>query len=137
MFGRLILNIPDLISARAGGHGRGRRVQTVAVSPYWTSLAIRTASASSSKGMTATTGPKISSCATVWSLDPSEHGRRIEGAVAVGRLAAGDDLGALLAPGLDQAVHLVAVGLRDQRAHLRLCVERIADLIARPSRRSG
>ena len=81
--------------------------------------------------MTTITGPKISSWATVCSLvDAGEHGRRVERAVALRRLAAGDDLGALAAPCLDLAVHLLAVRERDQRAHLGLGVERVADLDA-------
>ena len=40
------------------------RVQIEPERPNALSLAIRTASASSSKGTTATTGPKISSCST-------------------------------------------------------------------------
>src|SRR6185503_5798521 len=62
-----------------------------------------------------------------------EHRRRIEGAVAVERVAAGYYLDAFLAAGLDEAVHLVAVRLRDERAHLRLLVERVAGL--HPARR--
>ena len=66
--------------------------------------------------------------ATVWSSrHAGEHGRRIERAVALDRLAARDHLGALAAPGLHEAVHLLPVGLRDERAHLRLGVERVAD----------
>ena len=44
------------------------------------------------------------------------------------RLAAEHDLAALLARALDKGVHALAVRLRDQRAHLRLGVERVAHL---------
>ena len=60
-------------------------------------------------------------------FDSGEHGRRIERALAVADRSAGDDLGAFLASLLDEAVDLVAVRGRDQRADLRLRIERIAD----------
>ena len=65
------------------------------------SLAMRTASASSSNGMTAATGPKISSRAIrIVVVDVGEDGRGQVEAVAepvgVRALAAGDQLGALL-----------------------------------------
>ena len=41
----------------------GSPVQTVAISPYFTSFASRIASFSSSNGVTVTTGPNTSSCA--------------------------------------------------------------------------
>ena len=44
---------------------------TLPASPYGLSLAIRTASSSSSYGMTTSTGPKISSCAIVMVLSTS------------------------------------------------------------------
>ncbi len=46
-------------------------VHTVAARPYSVSLAIRTASSSSLKGITDRTGPKISSRAMLMSLDTS------------------------------------------------------------------
>ena len=46
----------------------------------------------------------------------------------VAGLAAGDDLRALFAARLDEAVHLVAVLGGDERADLRLGIERVADL---------
>src|SRR5581483_10870515 len=56
-----------------------------------------------------------------------EHGRHVEGALAVAELAASDYLGALLPTALDEAVHAVAMRLRDERPHLRLRIERVAD----------
>ena len=44
------------------------------------------------------------------------------------RLATEHDLGALLAGALDERVHALPVRLRDERAHLRLRVQRVADL---------
>ena len=44
------------------------------------------------------------------------------------RLPAEHDLAALLARALDEGVHALLVRLRDQRAHLRLRVERVAHL---------
>src|SRR6266540_4695386 len=60
-------------------------------------------------------------------LDRREHRRRIEGTLAVAEPAARDDLGTLLTALLDEAVHLVAMLRGDERAHLRLGIERIAD----------
>ena len=61
-------------------------------------------------------------------VDLREHGRWIERAFALERLAAGDNLSAFLAAPLDEAVHLVAVLGRDQRANLSLGLERVAHL---------
>src|SRR5207248_297594 len=47
---------------------------------------------------------------------------------AVSDLAAGDDLGPLLAAALDVAVHALAMLRRDQRPDLRFRIERIAEL---------
>ena len=92
------------------------------------SFAMRIASFSSSNGITVTTGPKISSCATsiAFSTFASTVGV-VERALAVGELAAGDDLRAFRDAALDEAVHAVAVRGRDERADLRLGVERVAD----------
>src|SRR4029079_8717943 len=49
------------------------------------------------------------------------------GALAVARLAARDDLRSLCGAALDEAVHAVAGRGRDERAHLRLRIERVAD----------
>src|SRR5581483_6041398 len=56
-----------------------------------------------------------------------DHRRRVERAGPVRYLAAGSDLRALAARTLDEAVHLLAVRGRDERAHLRLGIERVAD----------
>ena len=61
-------------------------------------------------------------------VDLREHGRRVERARPVLRLPAGHDLGSLLDALLDEAVHLAPVILGDERADLRLRVERVADL---------
>ena len=61
-------------------------------------------------------------------VDLREHGRRVERARPLLRLAAGDHLGSLLDALLDEPVHLAAVLLGDERADLRLLVEGIADL---------
>ena len=50
--------------------------------------------------------------------------------------SAGHDLSSLLAAGLDEPVHLLAVRRRDQGAHLRVGVERISDLQPPRRRRS-
>src|ERR671935_186524 len=63
--------VPALIRDASRRPRAGSAVQTVAMSPYLTSLAIRIASFSSSNGVTVTTGPKISSCETVMELSPS------------------------------------------------------------------
>src|SRR5438034_2541093 len=60
-------------------------------------------------------------------VDLRQHRRRVERALAFGRFAAGDDFRAFIAPALDVAVDPLPVLLRDQRADLRLRVERIAD----------
>ncbi len=65
MYGTLIPTVPALIRLASRGPRAGSDVQTDAISPYLTSFAIRTASASSSNGMIVTTGPKTSSCAIV------------------------------------------------------------------------
>ena len=65
VYGMLIPTVPALIRLATRWPRAGSPVHTVAISPYRTSFAIRIASFSSSKGMTVTTGPKISSCATV------------------------------------------------------------------------
>ncbi len=59
-------------------------------------LARATASSSSSKGMTTTTGPKISSCATFMSMAAvgDQGGRHIEATLEIGAAAAGGHLGA-------------------------------------------
>src|SRR5205085_1320863 len=54
--------------------------------------------------------------------------RRVERARTFLRLTARDDLGALLPTALDEVVHPRAVRVGDQRPHLRLGIERIADL---------
>ena len=64
----LIPTVPDLIRAATRWPRAGSPVQTVAIRPYFTSFAMRIASFSSSNGITVTTGPKISSCATVIAL---------------------------------------------------------------------
>jgi hypothetical protein len=50
----------------------GSAAHTAPASPYTVSLAIRTASSSSSKGMMTTTGPKISSWAIRMLLSPEK-----------------------------------------------------------------
>ena len=57
-----------------------------------------------------------------------DDGRGIERAGAVRHGPTGDDLRALGGAPLHVAVHALAVGGGDQRAHLRLGIERIADL---------
>src|SRR5262249_37703912 len=59
-----------------------------------------------------------------------EHGRRVEGALAVQGLTAGYDLGAFVTALFDVAVDPVAVVGRDQRTDLGVGVERVADLEA-------
>ena len=59
-------------------------------------------------------------------VHPGNNGRRIERVLP--RLAAEHDLGAFTARALDERVHALAVGLGDQRAHLRLGVQRVAHL---------
>ena len=61
----LMPTIPDLMRAATRWPRDGSPVHTVANRPYLMSLAMRIASFSSSNGITVTTGPKISSCATV------------------------------------------------------------------------
>src|SRR5262249_38604050 len=61
-------------------------------------------------------------------VDSGEHGREIEGARAVPRLPACDDLRSLLTALLDEAVHAVAMRGGDEGADLRLGVERIPDV---------
>ena len=68
VYGMLMPTVPDLIRAATRWPRAGSPVQTVAISPYLTSFAIRIASFSSSNGITVTTGPKISSCATAIAL---------------------------------------------------------------------
>jgi hypothetical protein len=58
----------------------------------------------------------------------SEHGRQVERARGVAELAACDHFGTFFAALLDEAVDAVAVRGRDERADLRLRVERVADL---------
>ncbi len=95
----LIPTMPDLIARATRWPRAGSPVQTVAKRPYWTSFAIRIASFSSSNGIAVTTGPKISSCATVIEVStPASTVGEIEGARAVAGLAADHDLGSLLAP---------------------------------------
>src|SRR5205807_134844 len=60
-------------------------------------------------------------------VDLREHGRAVKRALAVPELAADDYFSAFLQASLDEAVHAVAVRRRDERAHLRLGIERIAD----------
>ena len=59
-------------------------------------------------------------------VNVGEYRRGIERALAVERLASGDNLGALRAALLDEAVNLLAVLFGDQRAHLRVGLERVA-----------
>ena len=88
------------------------------------SLARRTASASSSNGITAAIGPKTSSRATrAPRVDGREHGRREPEAGAVRRAAAEGDGRAVV----EEGGHAVALGGGDQRAHLGALVERVAD----------
>src|SRR5207302_4338245 len=61
-------------------------------------------------------------------VDPGEHRRRVEGAWTFAGAASGHDLRALLRSALDEAVDALSVSLRDQRAHLRLRIERVTDL---------
>ena len=96
------------------------------------SLAMRTASSSSSYGMIDSTGPKISSWAIVMSLrHVREHGRLHEVALveAFGLAgAAGHELGALVDALLDVAVDALDLRLRRQRAEHRAVGERIGRL---------
>src|SRR3954467_13340651 len=104
---------------------------------------MRIASCSSSNGITVTTGPKISSCATVIELStlartvgrqnapfpfPASPPAPPPPPPPVPGSPAGPGLRALLAAALDEAVHAVAMLRRDQRADLRLRIERIAEL---------
>ena len=88
------------------------------------SLASATASASSSKGMTQATGPKISSRAgAVVVGDRRQHGRREPVAGAVGGAAADRHRGVVGDEGGDG----LALAGGDQRPHLGRLVERVAD----------
>ena len=86
----------------------------------------------SSNGSAEMTGPKISSRAIrMSSRDVGEHGRRDEEAVAERALgeagAAGQRARALLLAELEVAADAVELLGRDQRAELRLGIERVAD----------
>jgi hypothetical protein len=59
-----------------------------------------------------------------------DDGGWVERAGTLRNGAAREDLGALGPAALDEAVHPLAVGRRDERSHLRLGIERIADLDA-------
>ena len=100
------------------------RVQIEPDRPNSLSLAMRIASASSSNGTTATTGPKISSCSTRSAGSVGvEDGRREPEAGAVRRAAAEGDLVVVGHVGGD-AVALVGA---DQRPHLGLLVGGVGD----------
>ena len=95
------------------------------------SLAILTASCSSSAGMTLRTGPKISSWAMVERVvDVAEHGRLdVPAALEVlGAPATGGERRALVDPLGDVALDAVALTFRRERTHLRRRLERVADL---------
>src|SRR4029450_12708844 len=61
-------------------------------------------------------------------VDLRDHRRRVERTVAVRRLTADHHFRALLAAFLNEPMDPIAVIPRDERPHLRLGVERIADL---------
>ncbi len=104
------------------------RVQTAAASPYCVSLACRMASSSSLNGITAATGPKISSCAIrIPFFHVAEHGWFDEEALFASSLTAGLELRTIFQPDIEIAVHAIKLFTRNQRPHHRLRVKRIAE----------
>ena len=111
-------------SARATRSARApSRVQIEPESPYGVSFAIRIASASSSNGITAATGPKTSSRATRSSFDGLARactGTRSPGPSGASPRKSGS-------PSTKEAT-VSRCARRDQRAHLGRLVGRVADL---------
>ena len=117
--------------ARPGRRGEPSRVHTPAPSPYRVSLAILSASSSSSNVVTDTTGPKISSWKMRIALLPS----KIVGcdvvaagqvAAQVGPRAAGEHLRALLLADVEVGQDLLELVVGRLRADHRVGVERVA-----------
>ena len=93
------------------------------------SLARLIASSSDLKVWIDATGPKISSSQHLGVVrHVGQHGRRIEEAGPVRRLAAGQHFGALCHRVVDQLDHLVAAFFVDQRAERDALVEAVAHL---------
>ena len=102
---------------------------TLPANPYVLSLAIRIASSSSSNGMTASTGPKISSWAIVMELSTSVKSVGLTKnplSKPVGASGPADQRrGALFDALVDVAHHAIALLLRDHRAAQRSRVLRV------------
>ena len=107
-------------------------VQTDAAKPYSLSFAAASTASASSNGNTQVTGPKISSCTSRLSLErPVKITRPEEQALAQPRIVweprAGAAGGARSAhPLLDEGPHLIELAFADDRADIRLLVQRIA-----------
>ena len=123
----LMLSTPAS-SARATRSARAPFcVQIEPERPYGVSFAIRIASASSSNGISAATGPKTSSRAIAVVVRRLDERAREPEAGAVRRLALERDAGVVV----DEARDGRAVLGGDQRAHLGRLVARVADLHVR------
>ena len=93
------------------------------------SLAAAIASSSSVKPLTGATGPKISSLEQLRVVGHvGEHGRVVEVAGAVARMAADEHAGAAADRVLDELGDLVALGVVDQRPDLDAVLGAAADL---------